>query len=216
MKTKKALIVLLRILLMIVLAVVIAVSVWLLADTPAVGGQTIDQQETCPDGVDGWIKIQPVSGYEYIYTAPEGLLVAETCWKAGTTIEYQVIDPPQKTVTIVSTVQQELSHVAVRLVDPADPTATPSPSPSPSVTPSPSPTPSPTPTGTGTPDPTGTPTDPNDPTGTPTVTSTPPPRNTPTPTDQPSGGTAPSGGTWIVVIGIILIILVSLLIIFTG
>lgn len=135
-------------------------------------GVVMAQAETCPDGGD-WIKIEGTSGFTYNYTAPEGKLVVETCYKAGTTVEYNVINPPQKSVTITSTVQQELSHVAVKLADEPK-QATPTPTNTPTMTPTSTPTEQITATPTNTP--TSTPT--NTPTSTPTFTPT------PTPTDE--------------------------------
>ena len=195
MSAKKIIIVVLRIL----LALLVAVIIWLFVDTmSSASGQIVDQQETCPDGVDGWIKIEPLSGYEYTYTAPEGFLVAETCSKAGTTVEYNVIDPPQNTVTIVSNVQQELSHVAVRLIeDPSDPTETSIP------TVTQTPTPTAIVTITQTPDLRITPS----PTATSQVTATPTTFfELDTTADEPSGGVGPNFSTalaFILAVGLI-------------
>jgi hypothetical protein len=110
-------------------------------------------QETCPATGD-WVKIEGLSGKEYIYTAPEGKLIAETCYKAGTEVEYDTISPPQKTVTVTSTVGFDLSHASFRLVDEPQPSPTPTDEPTPSPTPTDEPTPSPTPTDEPTPNPT--------------------------------------------------------------
>jgi len=128
-------------------------------------------QETCPASGD-WIKVDGLSGTSYTYTAPEGKLIAETCYKASTFVINDIINPPQKTVTVVSTVGHDLSHASFRLVDEPSPSPTPTktftPTPTFTSTPTDEPTPSPTPTETFTP--------------TPTFTST--PTFTPTPTEE--------------------------------
>ena len=157
------------------------------------------QQEVCPEG-GGWIKIEPLSGYSYAYTAPEGKLIIATCAKAGTWLNYEYYDPPVKTVTIISAVQQELSHVSVNLIDdPNDPTTTPSATITPSATATLVPSATPTPPSFET----VTPTD----TGEPTKTLTPPPTPQNTPTDPPAGGESPS----FIAIGTIIGSVISLL-----
>jgi hypothetical protein len=152
-------------------------------------------QETCPATGD-WVKIEGLSGKEYIYTAPEGKLIAETCYKAGTEVEYDTISPPQKTVTVTSTVGFDLSHASFRLVDEPQPSPTPTDEPTPSPTPTDEPTPSPTPTDEPTPSPT--PTDEPTPSPTPTDEPTPSPTPTdepipsPTPTDEPTPSPTPT------------------------
>jgi outer membrane biosynthesis protein TonB len=142
-------------------------------------------QETCPATGD-WVKIEGLSGKEYIYTAPEGKLIAETCYKAGTEVEYDTISPPQKTVTVTSTVGFDLSHASFRLVDEPQPSPTPTDEPTPSPTPTDEPTPSPTPTDEPTPSPTPT----DEPTPSPTPTDEPTP--SPTPTDEPTPSPTPT------------------------
>ena len=80
-------------------------------------------QETCPQTGD-WVKIDPVDAQSYNYTAPEGKVVVETCYKAGTTVVYNTIDPGQSSVTVVSDVdnptgnaKQDISHASFRLAD---------------------------------------------------------------------------------------------------
>jgi hypothetical protein len=162
-------------------------------------------QETCPATGD-WVKIEGLSGKEYIYTAPEGKLIAETCYKAGTEVEYDTISPPQKTVTVTSTVGFDLSHASFRLVDEPQPSPTPTDEPTPSPTATDEPTPSPTPTDEPTPSPTPTdeptpsptPTDEPTPSPTPTDEITPSPTSTdeptpsPTPTDEPTPSPTPT------------------------
>ena len=142
----------------------------------------IYQQETCNEG-NGWVKVDGLSGTVFTYTAPDGYLVAETCYKASTTVIYDTIAPPQQVVTVVSEVYnqneqvQELSHASFLLVV-VDPTSTPVPT----VTP--------------------TPTVPTEVTKTPTN----PPKATPTPTDVPAGGEGPS-----LSIGIFIVLVLAVL-----
>jgi hypothetical protein len=81
------------------------------------------QQETCPATGD-WVKIEPIDAQSYLYTAPEGKLVAEVCYKAGTTVKYETIDPEQASINITTDVPnpndnsfQNISHASFRLVD---------------------------------------------------------------------------------------------------
>jgi hypothetical protein len=131
-------------------------------------------QETCPATGD-WIKVDGLSGDEFMYTAPEGYLVAETCYKAGTNVVFQAVNPPQASVTVISTVGNDLSHASFRLVE----APTPSPTPTETFTPTPTETFTPTPTETFTPTPTETFT----PTPTEEITPTPTEEITPTPTE---------------------------------
>jgi len=132
-------------------------------------------QDTCPATGD-WIKVEGLSGDEFSYTAPEGKLIAETCYKAGTELEFNTISPPRKTVTVISTVGFDLSHASFRLVNAPDPSPTPTetftPMPTFTATPTDEPTPSPTPTETFTPTPTE------------EFTPTPTEEITPTPTEE--------------------------------
>ena len=142
-------------------------------------------QETCPNS-GGWIKIDGLSGTSFTYTAPEGKLISETCYKAGTSVIYKTISPPQKSVTVTSTVGHDLSHASFRLVNEPDPSPTPTDEPTPSPTPTDEPTPSPTPTDEPTPNPTPT----DEPTPSPTPTDEPTP--SPTPTDEPTPSPTPT------------------------
>jgi len=112
-------------------------------------------QETCPDGGD-WIKVDGLTGKNFTYTASEGKLIAETCYKAGTEVVYETISPPQNTVTVTSTVGFDLSHASFRLVDEPEPSPTPTKEPTPTPTPTMEPSPTPTPTDEPTPSPTPT------------------------------------------------------------
>jgi hypothetical protein len=86
-------------------------------------------QETCPDTGD-WTKIEPLDGLSYTLNAPSGYMIAETCYKASTTVVYQDVLPPVSSVEIHSSVWnkpectevgegcslQDLSHASMRLV----------------------------------------------------------------------------------------------------
>lgn len=158
---------------------------------PVYGRPIPGGQKVCPSGGD-WVKIESLSGHEYTYTAPEGYLISETCWKAGTTVDGDIINPPQRTVTVISTVKQELSHASFRLVKTSDPTNTPKPSNTPEPEPSATPKPSVTPKPSNTLEPTRTPekptSTPKEPTNTPRITNTPVPMIifTPTPWFTPT------------------------------
>lgn len=124
-------------------------------------------QDTCPVG-DGWVKIEPLSGLSYEYTAPEGKLIAESCYKVGSHDPvFQTYDPAQSSVTVTSTLfnspggaictapgvpepgcaYQDLSHASFRLID--DPgTETPTATPTETLTETPTDTPTPTATPT--------------------------------------------------------------------
>jgi hypothetical protein len=77
-------------------------------------------QETCPDG-GGWLKIEPIDALTYEYTAPDGQLIAEVCYKASTEVIYIDIEDAASyefvsTVTNKNGELQEISHVSVRLI----------------------------------------------------------------------------------------------------
>lgn len=112
-------------------------------------------QETCPASGD-WVKQDGLSGTSFTFTAPEGKLIAETCYKASTEVIFNIINPPKKSVTVISTVGHDLSHASFRLVDEPEPSPTPTDEPTPSPTPTDEPTPNPTPTDEPTPSPTPT------------------------------------------------------------
>ena len=80
-------------------------------------------QETCPDGGD-WVKVDGINAQSYNHVAPEGKEVVEVCYKAGTTVKYETIDPPQTSVTVTTDVPnpnnnafQDISHASFRLAD---------------------------------------------------------------------------------------------------
>jgi hypothetical protein len=151
------------------------------------------QAETCPVG-NGWIKENVGDEPSFQYTAPDGMVVAESCYKAGSNpLVYDTYDPPQKQVSLTSKYQQGISHASFRLV--AAPTNTPVTPTNTPVTPTNTPvTPTNTPvTPTNTPiTPTNTPVTPTNtpvtPTNTPTNTAIPDdpdPSPTPTNTEEP-------------------------------
>jgi hypothetical protein len=77
----------------------------------------------CPDS-DGWVKVDLVEdGVTSVHvTAPEGMLIAATCVKAGRTVDQVSLDVPVPVVDLVSPgtnrkgVMQAVSHYAVLLV----------------------------------------------------------------------------------------------------
>ena len=80
-------------------------------------------QETCPQTGD-WVKVDGINAQSYNYVAPEGKVVAEVCYKAGTSVQYETIDPPQASVTVTTDVPnpndnafQDISHASFRLTD---------------------------------------------------------------------------------------------------
>jgi len=167
------------------------------------------QAETCPHNGD-WVKVDGLSGLTYDYTAPEGKLIAESCYKAGNHDPvFATYDPALASVTIVSKVfnspggvictapgvpdpgcaYQELSHASFRLIgDPGTetPTETPPTETPPTETPPTETPPTETPP-TETP-PTETPPTETPPTETPPTETPPtetPPTKTPGPTETP-------------------------------
>lgn len=160
------------------------------------------QAQVCPDTGD-WVKINDIDAQSYTYEAPEGKLIIQTCYKAGTEVVYEPegdgsFDPGKESVTVESTVLNsqetaflDISHASFRLADaPPPPDPGTGPTPDPTQTPTPDPTPDP---GTGpTPDPTDEPTP--DPTAEPTPDEETPPAQTaqatPAPAVAPTTGAA--------------------------
>ena len=141
---------------------------------------TAQGQEVCPNTGNGWIKFDNLSGFVFTYTAPNGYLVAESCYKAATEVVYETYEPPQKSI-VITTFRHEISHVSVRIVP--EPTPTPTQTPTQTATPTSTNTPTQTPTETATPTSTST----NTPTQTPTETATPAtPTSTITDTPEPT------------------------------
>ncbi len=78
-------------------------------------------QETCPAGGD-WVKVEGLSGTSYTYTAPAGKVIVGWCYKASTFVVFGVVDPPQTSYTVTSTVGHDLSHASFQLAEePPDP-----------------------------------------------------------------------------------------------
>lgn len=99
----------------------------------------------CPHGGD-WIKLDGLSGFSAGYTAPEGWLIDQTCYKAGShSPVFGSVNPPAASAGVSSGVYnspggvvctgtgepvegcalQELSHASFHLIPAGDPTATP-------------------------------------------------------------------------------------------
>jgi len=80
-------------------------------------------QETCPQTGD-WVKVDDINAQSFFYTAPDGYVIVETCYKAGTSVKYQTIDPPQSSVTVETTVPNpndnaflDISHASFRIAE---------------------------------------------------------------------------------------------------
>ena len=143
---------------------------------------TAQGQEVCPNTGNGWIKFDNLSGFVFTYTAPDGYLVAESCYKAATEVVYETYEPPQKSI-VITTFRHEISHVSVRIVPEPTPTPTQTATPTSTNTPTQTPTETATPTSTPTNTPTQTPTETATP-ATPTSTITDTPEPTPTATQE--------------------------------
>ena len=63
---------------------------------------TAQEQEVCPNTGNGWIEFDNLSGFVFTYTAPDGYLVAESCYKTATEVVYKTYDPPQKSIVITT------------------------------------------------------------------------------------------------------------------
>ncbi len=114
------------------------------------GNVAAQGQDTCPDGGE-WVKVDGISAQSYEYTAPEGYELVETCYKAGTTLVFDTLNPPQTTVNLQTDVDNpnengfhDISHASFRLQAVA--TETPTPTPTQTLTPTPTPTLTTTPT----------------------------------------------------------------------
>jgi hypothetical protein len=125
-------------------------------------------QDTCPQNVDGWFKVDGIDQQTFQYTAPLGLYISESCYKASNTLVFAVYSPAVAEILLQSAVWnksdcpddrgcnlQDISHASFKLG--AEATPTPTPTSTPSATPTPTETPTPTPTPTLTPTPTNTP-----------------------------------------------------------
>ena len=159
----------------------------LVASFGSVRTVTAQGQEVCPNTGNGWIKFDNLSGFVFTYTAPDGYLVAESCYKAATEVVYETYEPPQKSI-VITTFRHEISHVSVRIVPEPTPTPTQTATPTSTFTNTPTQTPTETatpatPTSTFTNTPTQTPTETATP-ATPTSTITNTPEPTPTATQE--------------------------------
>ena len=95
----------------VVLALGISVAASAAPDT-----KPLLDQETCPSGGD-WVKVEGLSGTSFTYTAPEGKVIVAWCYKASTSVISGVVDPPQTSYTVISTVGHDLSHASFQLAD---------------------------------------------------------------------------------------------------
>ena len=125
--------------------IIAAILMSALAFSVLYGNVTAQGQDTCPDGGE-WVKVDGINQQNYEYTAPEGYVIIETCYKAGTELVTETIDPPQTTITLTSEVEnpegnafQDISHASFRLqaIATSTPTMTPTPTQTPTVTPTP-------------------------------------------------------------------------------
>jgi hypothetical protein len=73
-------------------------------------------QEVCPHG-GAWTKVDGLTGKSYTFNAPSGKVIVETCYKAGTEVVYDTINPGETSVTVTSAFQFDLSHASFRLDD---------------------------------------------------------------------------------------------------
>lgn len=107
----------------------------------------------CPDG-SGWMKVDGPFGQTVFAPAPDGQLIVEVCYKAGTNSSTYSVEPVEG-VSITSTLVNnggqvaDISHYSIRLV----PVVTPTPEPTVTSTPEPTLTPTPEPTRTTEPTP---------------------------------------------------------------
>lgn len=132
--------------------------------------------EVCPQG-GAWTSHINVNAQSYTYEAPEGKVIVESCYKAGTTLRFEDYDPGEEEVTVQSNVwnkgicyitpwlnscnYKDISHASFKLENEEaqpSPTPTATPTASPSATPTPSESSTPTPTSTSSEEPTSTPT----------------------------------------------------------
>ena len=102
-----------------------SLALLLIFATPLIFSQDVFAvaQETCPDGGD-WVKVDGINAQSYNYVAPEGKRIVEVCYKAGTTVKYETIDPLQSSVTVTTDVPnptgnafKDISHASFRLAE---------------------------------------------------------------------------------------------------
>ncbi|MCB2202586.1 hypothetical protein KQH56_01125 [bacterium] len=104
--------------------ILIAVIITLTAviATPYIFNTSVEaQQDTCPKDGD-WEKIEPIDQQSYTYTAPEGKVIVESCYKAGNILKTKTYDPGQTSVTVTTDVPnpndnnfQDISHASFKL-----------------------------------------------------------------------------------------------------
>ncbi len=82
-----------------------------------------EAQETCPYTGD-WDKVEDIDAQSYNYVAPDGKQVVEVCYKAGTTVKYETIDPPKSSFKVITDVPnpnenafEDISHASFRLAE---------------------------------------------------------------------------------------------------
>jgi hypothetical protein len=162
--------------------------------TPMVSAQA----DVCPSTGD-WVKIDGISAQSYTYNAPEGKLIVESCYKAGTTLVFASYNPGVESVTLITNVDNpvgtgfiDISHASFRLANASTPDPTPDPpsGPTPDPTPDPPSGPTPDPPSGPTPDPTPGPNPGDDPEPTPDPTNEPTPESE-GPEEQPVSTPAP-------------------------
>ena len=113
--------------------IVVGESPPVLGESPPVLGAN---PNICPHGGD-WHKIDGVDAQSVSFTAPEGKVIVESCYKAGQALRYSSYSPGVKSVTLTTNVLnpqgvccQDISHATFRLADapvtptPVTPTAT--------------------------------------------------------------------------------------------
>lgn len=104
-----------------VLPVVLLIVVLIMPSATQTVNASPALQETCSHTGD-WVKVDGLSGTSYTYTAPAGYLITEWCYKASTTVNSGVVNPPSASVTVTSTVTntngqtQDLSHASFKLI----------------------------------------------------------------------------------------------------
>ena len=110
------------------LAIGFTFALLLILISPVIFSQDVsaEAQETCPDTGD-WVKVDGINAQSYNYVAPAGKEIVEVCYKAGTTVKYETIAPPQTSITVTTDVPnpnnnafQDISHASFRLADTED------------------------------------------------------------------------------------------------
>src|SRR3972149_11221432 len=68
-------------------------------------------QKVCPQEEDGWTSHIDVNDTSYTYDAPDGWLISEWCYKAARVVNQGVVDPPQSSVPLESTVENKNGQI---------------------------------------------------------------------------------------------------------